>query len=178
MYNLSGIQDTTSCSVITLQLVNDSGTDGFSLSDLQLTNCTAGNLHGSNEFEIYPADYGVLYVALPANSLTGGNFTSLNYSIEYIEGPNATISYQAGVTFDIYPSPVNEYLSIRTETSGSSGDLILDIYNSLGEKVDSYVISAPLCSIHVSDYRPGMYIVTLKDGQSGILLGEDKFIKE
>ena len=169
--------DTTSSTVIPIQLTYETEIAGFELSDLQLTNCTAGNLGGDNYFEVYPADYGFIYVALPANTLEGDNFAAEIYSIQYVhKNPDALGESEELGQFEIYPSPVADILTIRSADMSHNKNIV--IYNTLGEKIYSSSMDSDHHRVNVSEYKSGLYIILIKDLTSGKTFMSDRFFKE
>lgn len=70
----------------------------------------------------------------------------------------------SGDSFVISPNPSKNRLNLRV--SDSSTDLSLAVYDVLGKKIYQGVITKLESSVNVSNWRSGIYLVKVSDGQS------------
>jgi hypothetical protein len=85
-----------------------------------------------------------------------------------------------GNMFSVYPNPIAETLNVNV-TSGksdaTSAGYKLNIYDATGSLVMQKTADSNTFSQNVSQFKPGIYIVELKDN-GGSSLGKAKFIKK
>ncbi len=65
---------------------------------------------------------------------------------------------------NIYPNPTRDLLNINFDKSDLKGDVVVHVYNSLGqqfEKIEFDPRSESLRSINTSDYETGIYFLTI-----------------
>ena len=103
-----------------------------------------------------------------------GNITySALVSIYYDKSGDANM-------FSVYPNPIAETLNVNV-TSGKSEAMSpvykLNIYDATGSLVMQKTADSNAFSQNVSQFKPGIYIVELKDN-GGSSLGKTKFIKK
>lgn len=81
--------------------------------------------------------------------------------------------------FDVsfYPNPVSGELKIELPEVANTGTLTLSTYDLLGRLLHSVSTSNPLVTLDVTDYKPGVYLVMIKD-VSGKNLHILKIVKE
>ncbi|MEQ8810047.1 MAG: T9SS type A sorting domain-containing protein, partial [Imperialibacter sp.] len=91
----------------------------------------------------------------------------------------AEVLKAAAEAFDVsfYPNPVSVELRIELPEVANAGTFTLSAYDLLGRLVHSVSTSNPLVTLDVTDYKPGVYLVMIKD-VSGKNLHILKIIKE
>jgi hypothetical protein len=89
----------------------------------------------------------------------------------------STENVEANQQVTIYPNPVSEVLHLKLNTINFEM-LHLQVYNQLGQKVESHRITSNSLEINVSNYSKGVYYfhITEKDISKKGLKG--KFIVE
>ena len=75
----------------------------------------------------------------------------------------------------IFPNPVNSILSVQVSHT-SEQDLSTRIFSFDGRLVGNYKIRSNIYDIDVSSLSSGLYILTISDGDGGIITTR-KFIK-
>ena len=73
----------------------------------------------------------------------------------------------------IYPNPATENVTIHISDDISAGSE-LEIYNQVGQKVSSLIISQPQFQLNVSSLSRGVYFMKVNDGKSKLM---KKFMK-
>ena len=79
----------------------------------------------------------------------------------------------SGSTFDIYPNPASENLTVRNNT-GSTTLLYADIYNVIGQRVGGYTLTSTETVIPVAGLPSGQYFIKLYNDNTTVM---KKFIK-
>ncbi|MDC0249622.1 T9SS type A sorting domain-containing protein [Flavobacteriales bacterium] len=92
------------------------------------------------------------------------------YYIEILDNTTATFNHFNQTTFElkqVYPNPVYNNVSIQF-ISGISKEIVLNIYNLLGEEVESHIIfsriGANTIDINTSSYSEGIFLYTINNG--------------
>ncbi|QEC75351.1 T9SS type A sorting domain-containing protein [Mucilaginibacter ginsenosidivorax] len=104
-----------------------------------------------------------------------GNITySALVSIYYDKSGNASM-------FTLYPNPTTETINVNVTygktSSAATGSYKLNIYDVTGSLISQKTADNSSFSQNVSEFKPGVYIVELKDNQ-GSSLGKAKFLKQ
>lgn len=102
------------------------------------------------------AGYGTLYSALwqSTGDVLQGNFTQLEITAD---GPLGINSVKLGGNIAVYPNPVKDFLSIKSENEVNS----FSVYNMAGQMVISNKVSGK--SIDVSRLPVGNYVLKITD---------------
>ncbi len=104
----------------------------------------------SNEYEI---DH-VSYYSVQVTDASGCSLFAK--SAEY--GPAITASEEYGANVEIYPVPVKEYLTVKSEGRGS-----IEVYDVAGNKVYEKDITEKTENINTSKWKSGVYFIRIKD---------------
>ena len=104
-----------------------------------------------------------------------GNITySALVNIYYDNNGNASM-------FTLYPNPTVEAININVTygktSSATTGSYKLNIYDATGSLVTQKTADNSSFSQNVSEFKPGVYVVELKDNK-GSSLGKTKFLKQ
>jgi hypothetical protein len=104
-----------------------------------------------------------LFAFKPATQTDGPN----GNSVLYVDNLNfdeliTGVEEQAAVekTFEIYPNPASDFITLKTNTSGSS-KMILSFYNAIGKLIRSENITSVQQQIHVDDLTNGIYVLKI-----------------
>lgn len=76
---------------------------------------------------------------------------------------------------EIYPNPTNEILHFNFNTSVME-QILIQIYTSKGQCVDSQLLSGESCSINVAELSPGMYFYKAFRHNDNNIVQQGKFI--
>jgi hypothetical protein len=90
---------------------------------------------------------------------TGCYATSTIYNLTTVTIDNIENNY----SIVIYPNPANSTLTI--EATGGNKPLLANIYNAQGQLVISSVVEKQKNSIDISSLNPGIYIISIFDGE-------------
>jgi len=82
-------------------------------------------------------------------------------------------SYKENITFNIYPNPVNNILTISYENADKAR---VEIFNSLGKMIQSFELNQSETKINLSNFSSGIYLIRLYDEYQNC--GIQRFIKE
>ena len=93
----------------------------------------------------------------------------------FLLGFDPPLAFNSEADFLIFPNPSNNYIYFHHSHAGLA-DYQLEIFNSLGQLVDSFVGSRDYMFIDISDYSIGNYVIKYTSNLSETLHVE-KFIK-
>ena len=105
---------------------------------------------------------------LAQNDLLGNTTYSQSVTIGYS-------SVSSNGYFSVYPNPATDIINVIVNST-SAANYTADIYNTSGMLMDHRTLNTDLWTEDVSNYKEGVYIITLKN-TNGDILAKSKFIK-
>jgi len=87
--------------------------------------------------------------------------------------PNGISKYEEPQQILVYPNPAKDYININT---GLYDKLILQIYNTQGQRVCEQKLTQGLSQINISNYMSGLYLYQVTDDK-GKVIGKGKWVK-
>jgi hypothetical protein len=109
-------------------------------------------------------DYTLIGCIYSRSQMTDSTYTdygcvcdTINFHISFTE----IISLEKETKFDICPNPVSNWLKIKFNDSALRNKYLFEIYSLFGQKLISKDIFQST-SIDLSDYSPGIYLLTIK----------------
>ena len=109
---------------------------------------------------------------------SSGGFTSLvPGSVLYVDDLEVTGGVGVeewagyGIKRNVYPNPAADYININNP---ASNDVIMEVYNMNGQKVDKQNLSPEMNSINLESYAGGIYSFRLVD--NGTVVYSNKFV--
>ncbi|WP_198520097.1 T9SS type A sorting domain-containing protein [Lacinutrix sp. Bg11-31] len=101
---------------------------------------------------------------------------SMNGTITVVaEGILSTPQFEAPTKFSIYPNPCNDVMNINIPTLTDKG-LQLEVFDVLGKKVYSQLLSELSSSVNIAKWNSGLYLVRLSSPDQDITLTK-RFVK-
>jgi len=152
-------QDTiTDGKFVMFAILNDA-TPALTPENIHVVNGIIENLTNGNVFDVYPLVNGLVYVDIPANVLTGGNFVS-NVVTVYYDKIQTDVADLNNDDFRIYPNPCKE----RTVTIQTKLNIPyeLNVYTVDGRFIKSIEMNSSekqLLDLH--DLQKGLYFLKM-----------------
>ena len=146
--------------------------------DTLLSNATTGNqwynlatgyINNANGQTYTPQQTGSYFVLVALNGCYSDTSNIVYYIYTGIE------KIENNSRFSIYPNPANDMVYIKLKTSDMS-DIVMSIYNSLGQRISVNNITSDEFQINVSKYNKGIYYIII-EGKENIQIN-GKFIVE
>ncbi len=100
----------------------------------------------------------------------------IEFNVELIDG-SSNINYYMNSTFSLYPNPANDNFTVLFDATGDVQTISLsDITGRVIYRTNAFGLSGlESLKINTSEYKKGIYIVTLHDS-GGVLIAEEKLI--
>jgi len=89
--------------------------------------------------------------------------------------PSSIDELSTSDSFDIYPNPANEMLTIEFASFIKSNNTIISFYSIEGKLLKSQIVKDAKTEINISNFAKGMYFLQVED-ESGVVV--KKFVKE